>query len=240
MMRAALRTEWTKMWTVPGPAWLLAGLVVLTAGLGAATTAVTGCCPADPVKLSLTGVTLGQALVAILAVLAVGGEYSTRMMPVTLAALPVRRFVLAAKAIVVTTAVLLAGAVAVVASMLAGWLLLPSLGPVLRAGAGSVLYLGLIGLLGIGTALAVRDSATAIGVVLGVLYVFPVLATVVGDPRWQRHLMQVAPMNAGLAIQSTTHLDRLVIGPWAGLGVLGLWAAGALAVGAAVFTLRDA
>ena len=55
-------------------------------------------------------------------------------------------------------------------------------GPVLRAAAGSVLYLALIALLSLGIATAVRDSAAAIGVVLGLLYLFPIVAAVVTDP----------------------------------------------------------
>ena len=67
----------------------------------------------------------------------------------------------------------------------------------LRAAAGSVLYLALIALLSLGIATAVRDSAVAIGVVLGLLYLFPIIAAVV-RPAWQRHLEQIAPMTAGL------------------------------------------
>ena len=47
-------------------------------------------------------------------------------------------------------------------------------------------------------------------------------------------------MTAGLAIQATTTSTSLPIGPWPGLGVLALWAAGALALGAAVLRHRDA
>jgi len=147
-----------------------------------------------------------------------------------------------------------AGTVAVLASVLAGRLILPghgftpahgnplpSLGdgPVLRA-AGSVLYLALIALLSLGAATAVRDSATAIGVVLGLLYLFPIIAAVVTDPHWQRHLLQIGPMSAGLAIQATTGLRSLPISPWAGLGVLAAWTAAALLVGGLLLRLRDA
>jgi len=111
---------------------------------------------------------------------------------------------------------------------------------VLRAAAGSVLYLALIALLSLGAATAVRDSATAIGVVLGRLYLFPIIAAVVTDPHWQRHLLQIGPMSAGLAIQATIGLRSLPIGPWGGLGVLALWAAGALLVGGLLLRLRDA
>jgi ABC-2 type transport system permease protein len=111
---------------------------------------------------------------------------------------------------------------------------------VLRAAVGSVLYLALIGLLSLGIATAVRDSATAIGIVLGLLYLFPIIAAVVADPTWYRHLQQVGPMTAGLAIQATINLHSQPIGPWVGFGVLAAWAAGALLVGGMVLRLRDA
>lgn len=110
----------------------------------------------------------------------------------------------------------------------------------LRPAVGSVLYLVLIGLLALGAATAVRDSAAAVGLVLGLLYVFPILANVVTDAHWQRLLHQIEPMSAGLAVQATTGLSSLPIGPWPGLGVLTAWATGALATGGLVFGLRDA
>ena len=109
----------------------------------------------------------------------------------------------------------------------------------LRAAAGSVLYLALIGLLALGTATAVRDSATSIGVVLGLLYLFPVIASAL-DPHWSRHLQQIGPMSAGLDIQATTGLHNLPLSPWAGLGVLAAWAAAALLAGAVLLRCRDA
>jgi len=56
-------------------------------------------------------------------------------------------------------------------------------GPTLRAAAGSVLYLALIALLSIGIATLVRDSAAAIGVILGLLYLVPILLGVITDPK---------------------------------------------------------
>jgi ABC-2 type transport system permease protein len=47
-------------------------------------------------------------------------------------------------------------------------------------------------------------------------------------------------MTAGLAIQATTGLRSLRIGPWAGLGALRAWAAAALLAGGLVLRLRDA
>jgi ABC-2 type transport system permease protein len=259
-LRDALRAEWTKLRTVAGPAWLLAATVVLTVAVSATATAAVRCpagtaCPVDTTKLSLTGVEFSQAVVAILAVLAISGEYSSGMIRTTLAAMPRRTTVLAAKAAIVTGLVLAAGTGGVLGSVLAGRLILPghgftaargfpllSLGdgPTLRAAAGSVLYLALIALLSLGLATAIRDSAVAIGAVLGLLYLFPIFAHVVSDPHWYRHAEQAGPMTAGLAIQATTGLHSLPIQPWAGLGVLAAWAAAALIAGGVAFRLRDA
>ena len=63
------------------------------------------------------------------------------------------------------------------------------------------------------------------------MYIFPIVANVVSNAHWHRHLEQVGPMSAGLAIQATTGLRSLPISPWAGLGVLAAWAVGALLAG---------
>lgn len=238
-MRFALHAEWTKLRTSPGTLPLLVAVVAGTVGLSAAAAACSGPgCGADLPKLSLTGVQLGQAVVSILAVLVMGNEYSSGVIRVTLTAVPRRSRVLAAKAMVVAGVVAVAAAVAVAGSLLVGRLLLPVHDLVLRPAVGSVLYLVLVGLLSLGTATAVRNPAAAIGVVLALLYAVPIVTGVVTDPAWQKHLQQIGPASAGLAVQATT--GDLVIGPWKGLGVLALWAIGALLAGAAVLNRRDA
>lgn len=62
----------------------------------------------------------------------------------------------------------------------------------------------------------------------------------VADPRLHRLLEQASPMSAGLAVQATTNLRHLPIGPWAGLGVLAAWSAGALLAGTLLLRYRDA
>ena len=77
----ALHAEWTKVRTVAGPAWLLAGLVALTVAVGAAAASAARCssatCGLDPAKVSFTGIYVGQAVAAVAGVLAIGNEYST-------------------------------------------------------------------------------------------------------------------------------------------------------------------
>jgi ABC-2 type transport system permease protein len=257
-MTAALRAEWTKLRTLPGTGWLVAGAIALTVAASATVAAAThissGGGGQDPTKTALLGVDLGQAVIAVLAVLAMSEEYGTGMIRVTLSAMPRRLSLLGAKAVNVAVLTLAAAMFAVAGCLLAGRFLLPGAGldrvhgyalvsisdrPTLRAATGSVLYLILIALLSLGVATAIRDTAVSIGAVLALLYLPPLLAQAVGDPL-RRHLEQVAPMTAGLAIQATTDPHSQVIAPWAGLGILAAWSAGSLLIGGLLLRLCDA
>jgi len=254
-----LRAEWTKVRTVPETGWLIAATAVLTIAVSTAVIAVARCapgasCTTDTTKLSLTGIQAGQAVVAMLAVLAITSEYSTGMIRTTFTAMPRRFGVLVAKAAVLTGLVLPAAIVSVAGCLLAGREILPGQGftavrgfallslahgPTLRAAAGSVLYLLLIGMLALGVATIVRDSAAATGTVLGLLYLAPIVAAFVGNPAWQRRVERYGPTSAGLTIQDTTG-SHLPIGPWGGLAVLAIWAAAALLAGGLLLRFRDA
>ena len=257
-LQRALHAEWTKVRTVAGNVWLVGAALVLMIGLSTAVSAAVDCtasgCSADPTRTALTGVVLGQAVVAILAVLVMSGEYGTGMIGVTFAAMPRRTVVLAAKALVLTGIVFTAGVMSVLGSLLAGRPILagngftlahghpaPSLGDfaTARAAIGTVIYLVLIALLSLGIAAIVRDAAAAIGLVLGLLFLFPVLAQVVNDPDWYRHLQQISPMIAGLSIQDTVRDPDAPIGPLAGLAVLAGWAGAAMLTGGVLLRRRD-
>ena len=192
-------------------------------------------------------------MAAVAGVLAIGNEYSTGMIKLSLTAMPRRLTWFFAKAAVLAAPALIASALAVAGSALAGWLILPAHGftpahgypsltsPTdLRAAVCAVLYLTLIALLSLGVAAAVRDSAAAIGLVLGLLYLFPLAAAVVSNPPLSRHLQQIGPLPAGLDAQATIGLSALPLAPWQGLGVVALWTAGALIIGCFVLGLRDA
>jgi ABC-2 type transport system permease protein len=257
LLGQALHAEWTKFRTVAGPAWLLAGAVTLTVAVGVAAASVAQCqsatCGIDPATVSFTGIYPAQAVVAVAGVLAIGNEYSTGMIKLSLTAMPRRLTWFFAKAAVLAAPVLIAAALAVAGAALAGRLILPGHGftPVhgyasltsatdFRAAVAAVLYLTLIGLLSLGLAAAVRDSAAAIGLVLGVLYLFPLAAGVISNPPLARHLQQIGPLPAGLDAQATIGINRLPLTPWQGLGVVALWAVGALLLGALALKSRDA
>lgn len=263
-MGNALHAEWTKLRTLAGTWWLLLAAAALTIAVSAAAAAAFHCPPGacapwqtgqDPAKLGLAGVYLGQVIVALLAVSAVGGEYGTGMIHLTLTATPRRLTAFTAKALVTIGWAVAASVLAVGGSALTGRLILPGRGlsaangyvslslgnaAALRAVGGSVLYLLLIALLAFGVTTAVRDSGVGIGVVLGLLFIVPIVAAVIPDQALARHLMQVAPMTAGLGIQATVGVSLLPLTPWQGLGVTALWAVGALILGGLLLRLRDA
>ena len=257
-MRAALHAEWTKLRTVSSTGWLLLTLIALTWAPGAIITDVDKCpasCAIDQAKVSLTGVTLGQAAAVALAVAFVTSEYGSGMIRITLTATPRRWMVAAAKAVVLSAAIAVAGTIAVLGSVLAGREFLPGNGynaargypalslldgPVLRAAAGSVMYLVLVGLIGLGAGLALRSAASAITVVLGVLYVFTYLGQLTTSAIWQRRIERWTPMDAGLAVQATRGISGQAIRPWAGLGVCAAWAAITVLAGYLVLRRRDA
>lgn len=251
----AWRAEWIKARTIASTGWLLAATAALGIGLSSAICAVVDYQAGggqDPTKLALSGIQLAQALIATWAVRAVTAEYRSGMIRTTLTAIPRRTNLLAAKTAVITALTLAASTITVAGSLVVARTLLAanglsasghplslSAGPTLRAAIGSILYLGLISLVATGTALAVRDSSTATGIVLGLLYLFPLAAQLAGNATWQRHLQQIGPSTAGLAIQATTNLRALPTSPWTGLGVLAAWAVGSISVGGLVLHLRD-
>ncbi len=260
-MIRTMRSEWTKLRTLPSTGWLLLLAAGFTVALGYAiigTTRFDQCqppCVEDTTRLSLFGVRLGQVGVVILASLAVTAEYSARTIVPTLAATPARLRVLASKLVVVTFLALAAGTVGVLGSLAAGRSVLPGNGftssngyAILtlsdsltrRAALGTVLYLGLLAKLCAGVGAIVRDTAGAVATVLAMLYVTPMVAMFVTNPHWQHRIHQFSPMDAGLAIQSTRDFAAAHIGPWAGLGVLSAYAVAAVVLGGLLFWLRDA
>lgn len=257
----AIRAEWTKLRTLPSTTWLISVAILGTAGLSLA---ITGSldyhhcdtpCVLDTTKLTLAGVRLTQIGILVLAVLATTAEHSTRTIQPTLMAVPRRSVVVLGKLGVLAVLGTATGVLAVAASLAAGRAVLPGNGftaargfPALsladdltrRAAIGTVLYLGLIALLGAGLGLLLRDTAGALTAALALLYGSPIVAMFINDPQWQHRIHRFSPMDAGLTIQTTRNLAAEHIGPWAGIGVLSLYVTAAVAAGLVVFQFRDA
>ena len=159
----------------------------------------------DSVRVSLGGLHLSQIAVGLLGVLAVTGEYGSGMIRATLAAVPQRRLLLTAKALVLTAAAAATGIAACLAAYLTFQAFLPAgdamrttlADPgVLRAVTGAGLYLTVLALLGFGLGTVLRSSAGAVAVLFGVLFV-PTLLTALLPSSWQDTIGPYLPMNAG-------------------------------------------
>ena len=91
-----------------------------------------------------------------------------------------------------------------------------------------------------GIASAARDVGISVAIVLGLLYLLPVLARVMGSPRWDGGPPPGGPIAAGLKLQARTGLGSLAIGAWVGPGLLVGLAVSALVVGGLLLRFCDA
>lgn len=249
-----VRSEARKLGTVRSTTWALLAVVaftVITAALLGAL--LPGHLSAhqkaaiDSVRVSLGGLHLSQVAAGLLGVLAVTGEYSSGMIRATLAAVPQRRLLLTAKALVTAAAVAVTGTAACLAAYLVFQAFLPAgdalrttlAGPgVLRAVLGAGLYLTVLALLGFGLGAVLRSSAGAVAVLFGALFVPSLLAALLPSS-WQDTIGPYLPMNAGDTLY-TVRPEAHMLGPWAGFGVFCLYATAALAAGFALIGRRDA
>jgi ABC-2 type transport system permease protein len=246
--RHAARMEWVKLRSLRSTWWTLAVTVAAAAGIAVAVGVNTEDASGDLTNNALAGISVGLLLTGILGVLTATGEHSSGTIRSTLAAIPDRPLVLAAKAAVLGALALAAGEAAAFVSFLAGGAALPAgiAGPALgQPGVLRAVVLGgagycLIGLLGLGLGTVVRHTPAAIGLLVGGVYVAaqlvaglaPVLMPWLPIAVVANSLTVVEP---GMAIGDVRFLS-----PWAGLGVLSLYAAVALGAGAWLLAERDA
>jgi ABC-2 type transport system permease protein len=244
----AARMEWIKLRSLRSTWWALGVTVAGAIGVAVAVGVNTEDAAADLTNNALAGIALGLLLTGVLGVLAVTGEYSSGTMRVTLAAIPNRPLVLAAKAAVFGAVALAVGEAAAFVAFLAGGAALPAgvaaptLGQpgVLRAvvlgGAGYCL----IGLLGLGLGATIRHTPGAIAVLVGGVYVLAQMVAAFAPP-----VMPYLPVSIVANSMSTVRPVPGVgqvhfLSPWAGLGMLSLYAAVTLVLGAWRLASRDA
>jgi ABC-2 type transport system permease protein len=237
------RMEWIKLRTLRSTWWTLAITVVAAIGISVAVGTNTKDGSGDLTNNALGGVAVGLLLSGILGVLVITSEYSCGMIRTTLTATPNRLVLLAGKAAVFAATSFVVGEIASFLSFLAGTAALPasitgpSLGDpgvlraVLMSGAGYCL----IGLIGLGLGTIIRYSPAAIAVLVGGVYV---AAQVVGAVA--NSVIGYVPVS--IVANSISTVQRLphTPSPWAGLAVLVLYAAVALAIGGALLARRDA
>jgi ABC-2 type transport system permease protein len=196
--------------------------------------------------LSLNGIQLAQLAIGVLGVLLITSEYATGLIRATFGAVPQRRTVMAAKALVFTAATVIVGEIACFIAFFASQAFLSAkhletqIGNpgVLRAVIGGGLYLAVLGLLALGLGTVIRYSAGAIATLLGMLFVLPGIVGALPQA-WQNTISQYLPSNAGQQIFAV-RIKPFTLQPWAGLGVFCIYAAVALFAGAVLLKRRDA
>jgi ABC-type transport system involved in multi-copper enzyme maturation permease subunit len=109
---------------------------------------------------------------------------------------------------------------------------------VLRAVLSAGFYGACVALIGIAVGFLVRSAAAAIGLLLGLLMLAPLLAELVPGTAGDT-LIKILPSNAGAAMMSVTSPDNL-LPPWLGFAVLVAWVVGLLAAAAVTLGRRDA
>jgi hypothetical protein len=251
----ALRSEWTKLRTVRSTRWALAIATVLGVGLGALISAVSASHYAtdpglrlnwNPADRSLRSLEIAQLAFAILGVLVVTGEYSTGMIRTSLAAVPKRSRMLAAKSLVFGTVALLAGEIISFATFFIGQVIIHGKAPsatigqheVLRAVIGAGLYLAVLALLGLALGVILRHAAAAIGAGVAILLVLPGIANAL-PTSWSRPIEKYWPTNAGQQVAQVVR-DAHTITPWLGLALFVGFVAVMMAAGFVLLELRDA
>src|SRR5436305_2818467 len=161
-------------------------------GIGIAAVFKTGNPKGDVTNSILVGGALGSVLFAVLGVLVMTSEYSSGTIRATLAAIPKRPLVLAAKAAVWGTTALVAGELVTFAGFLAGAAFVHGDVPrpvlsqpdVLRAVVLAGVYLCLVGLIGLALGVIIRHSAPAITALVALVFVAP-LAGLAATPAGQ-------------------------------------------------------
>ena len=251
-----LRSEWTKLRSVRSTYWTLLAAAAVTIGLGAVlslfsinnytTMSAADRAGFDPTSYALSGLFLAQLAIGVLGALVITGEYGSGMIRTTFAAVPQRRLVLGAKAMVFTAVTLVTGIVSCFVGFFLSQAILSShhlqttIGApgVLRAVIGGGLYLGVLGLLAFGIGAIIRHTAGAISAVFALILVLPTIALFLPSS-WSNEISPYLPSNAGRAIFSVGPQAHS-LAPWTGLAVFCAYAAAALLVAGFLLTRRDA
>jgi len=257
----AVRSEWTKIRTVRSTAWCLLATVVAGIGIGILASAseasrwrsggVIDRLLFDPTSVSLTGLIFGQLAIGVLGVLTMSAEYGSGSIRATLAAIPRRPVVLAAKAAVFGVVALVVSEAVSFAAFFVGQAIMSGSAPtatlsdhdVLRAVIGGGLFLTVLGLFALGLATIIRHTAGSITTFVAILLILPLVDSAfpakIGWP-----IGRYLPATIGSAMTSTTlqgaHADFLPSFPfWHGFALLCAYAVGALVIGGVLMVRRD-
>jgi hypothetical protein len=237
------RMEWIKLRSSRSTWWTLAVTVVAAIGIAVAVGTQSKAHNADVTNNILGGVAPGLLLTGVLGVLVMTSEYTSGLIRSTFTASPNRSLVLAGKAAVFGSLSLVVGEIASFSAFLAGRAALPRtitspalsqpgvLRAVVLAGAGYCL----IGLIGVGLGAIIRHTPAAVAVLVGGVYVAGTALVALS-----KSAGSYGPVSIVANSLSTTQSLPHALSPWAGLGMLCLYAALALGIGGWLLVRRAA
>jgi len=253
-VRGTLRSEFTKIRSVRSTWLTLAAFFAVTPAaailLSAGSSSSAGQASFDPTATSLQAVLYTATLIiVVIGVLVITSEYGTRMMGTSLAAMPRRGVLYAAKAIMLTSVTLVVGLITSFSAFFAGQAVLASTHGAatitsqgaLRAVLLTGVFVPCCALLAFGLGAIIRHTAGAITALFGMVWVIPLLASAL--PRgWQHSVLRWLPGDSALyPITATKPAGTpYFFGPYSEVAVFAGYALIAVVAGALLFLRRDA
>ena len=249
-----LRSELTKILSVRSTYWTLLAQVLASIGwavINCAGIVSHGIGPGfNAAQASLTGqVALGELIIVVLGALVITSEYSTGMIRTSLAVMPRRGVLYAAKAMVFAAVTLTISLVASFVDFFVGQGILSSkhynttLGApgVLRSIFLSAAIIMVFGLLAYGAGAIISHTAGAITAILGVIFLIPALAQALPNS-WYADVVRWLPGGEALSpiARSAPPFSHNLFSAWGEFAVFSGYAVVLLALGAWLFIRRDA
>jgi hypothetical protein len=249
-LRQVVKSERIKLLSVRSTPWVLGSTLV--AGLLVTALATNGTlhhAPQwyrgfDPTNQSLSGLAIGLLVIGVLGVLAASGEYSSGTIRSTLAAAPRRPLLLGGKIAVVGALAVALGEVLSFACFGLGQAILHAGGAptaslaqhgVLQAILLSGVFIGLLGLLGLGLGVIIRHSAGAIAAYAGITLLSSLLLSRLPDDPSRFTPAQMLANSVSTLVGEHSHVN-----PWLGVGLMAIYTLAVLALASAVIVRRDA
>jgi ABC-2 type transport system permease protein len=252
-----LRSEWSKLWSIRAPRWLLAAMVASPVALGLGRVA------AVPIRTEALDLQGRQALLdalangglsvallaAMLGVIVIAAEYTDDALATTLIAAPRRRLLMAVKVLPAAFAALAASAVGFTVAAVLALVVLTSRGYadlptdlLFASGLHAVVAASIVSVFGVGVAAITRSSVAAVIAVAGAFLVAPSVLGQIGAPSALIHFLPANALEAAVRRWVVTPSDvedgSIAADPAFGILTLAAWAAVALAAGLVVFGAR--
>ncbi|MGW7093924.1 ABC transporter permease [Streptomyces sp. NPDC054874] len=243
-LTAVLHSEWIKIRSIRSILGSLAAVLATTLTITVLILGTTGQEQAeqpgsDGLLNAFFALTFGQIAAIAFGATAVSSEFLNGALRISLAAVPRRSLLYAAKMAAIGGSALVVGLVTSFTSFLVGQLFLGEhaigLGHpgALRAAFGGGIYLALMALLAAGLAALLRSAVAVLGLLIPLFLIVPFVLVDVATA-----VVTYLPDRAGQAVLHQNPEDGP--GPWTGLAVTALWAAAALLAGWWAVRNRDA